>query len=254
MADTLRMSVGAAASCHFRPWISTFAGMKMRKVDRVNLPLRLLIFATVLFTLVIALGYAVTAGWFREFDIAVSNALNLRRGESNEWLILIMQGISWIGGGVQRYIMITILTIVLWRWWDWGTGLAMGLTTLISSFASDVMKVFFARIRPDLVTQLDPISSAAYPSGHANNAAVVYILFIMLVPQARHPGWQMLAAIMILLTGLSRIMLGVHWPTDVIGGWMLGMSFASAAAAVIAYRQHQQSAALPSVLAPDPSV
>ncbi len=213
---------------------------------QMTLPTRLLLSAAVLFTLVIVLGYAVTAGWFRGFDIAVSHALNLRRGVSSDALILFMQGISWIGGGVQRYIIITILTLALWRWWGWGAGLAMGLTALISSVTSDMLKMFFARIRPDLVTQLDPISSAAYPSGHSNNAAVVYILFIMLVPQARHPGWQLLAAMMILLTGLSRIMLGVHWPTDVIGGWMLGASFALSAAAVITHRQHLRKGELAS--------
>jgi undecaprenyl-diphosphatase len=202
----------------------------------VSLPIRLLLSAILLFALVIALGYAVTTGYFRAFDIAVSHALNMQRGVSPDWLILIMQGISWIGGGIQRYIIVTILTVVLWRWWGWGAGLAMGLTTLVSAFTSDMMKLFFARLRPDLVPQLDPITSAAFPSGHANNAAVVYILFIMLVPQVRHRGWQMAAMVMILLTGLSRIMLGVHWPTDVIGGWMLGMSFALGAAAVISYR------------------
>jgi undecaprenyl-diphosphatase len=202
----------------------------------VSLPIRLLLSAILLFALVIALGYAATIGYFRAFDIAVSHALNMQRGVSPDWLIIIMQGISWIGGGVQRYIIVTILTVVLWRWWGWGAGLAMGLTTLVSAFTSDMMKVFFARLRPDLVPQLDPVTSAAFPSGHANNAAVVYILFIMLVPQVRHRGWQMAAMGMILLTGLSRIMLGVHWPTDVIGGWMLGMSFALGAAAVISYR------------------
>jgi undecaprenyl-diphosphatase len=126
----------------------------------------------------------------------------------------------------------------------------MGITTLVSAFTSDVMKYFFARVRPDLVTQLDPISSPAFPSGHANNAAVVYILFIMLVPQARHPLWQLAAAAMILLTGLSRILLGVHWPTDVIGGWMLGTAYALMAGAVISYRQHQRQGEFPSILAP----
>ena len=37
---------------------------------------------------------------------------------------------SWIGGGIQRYVIVTILTIALWRWWGWGAALAMGLTTL----------------------------------------------------------------------------------------------------------------------------
>lgn len=216
----------------------------------MTLPFRLLTGSAVLFVLVIALGFAVTEGHFRAFDIAVSHALNMQRGTSPDWLILVMQGISWIGGGLQRYVIVTLLTVALWRWWGWGAALAMGITTLISAFTSDVMKYFFARVRPDLVTQLDPISSPAFPSGHSNNAAVVYILFIMLVPQARHPLWQLAAAVMIVLTGLSRVMLGVHWPTDVLGGWMLGTSFALMAGAIIAYCQHQKQGEFPSILAP----
>lgn len=216
----------------------------------MNLSIRLLASAVIGFAAVVLLGFAVTAGWFYNFDVTVSNALNMRRGASPDWLILSMQGISWIGGGVQRYIMVGILTIALWRWWGLGAALAMGLTTLVSAFASEVLKFYFGRLRPDLVPQLDIINNAAYPSGHANNAAVVYILFIMLVPQARHPGWQLAAAAMIFITGLSRIMLGVHWPTDVIGGWILGTSFALATASVIAYRRHIRAAAFPSILKP----
>jgi undecaprenyl-diphosphatase len=200
---------------------------------------------------VVLLGQAVTAGHFHSFDIAVSHALNMQRGVAPDWLILVMQGISWIGGGIQRYIIVTLLTIALWRWWGWGAALAMGIPTLVSAFTSDVMKMFFGRLRPDMVPHLDAIGSPAFPSGHATNAAVVYILFIMLVPQARHPLWQLAAVVMILLTGLSRIMLGVHWPTDVIGGWMLGTAFALMAAAVIAYRQNQRKAKFPSILAPE---
>jgi undecaprenyl-diphosphatase len=218
--------------------------------NRNPLAPRLALAAILFFITTIMLGFAVRAGGFHHFDLAISHALNMRRGASPDWLILVMQGISWIGGGIQRYIIVTILTVALWRWWGWGAGLAMGLTTLVSAFTSDIMKIYFARLRPDLVVQLDPITSPAFPSGHANNAAVVYILFIMLVPQARHPLWQTSAAVMILLTGLSRVMLGVHWPTDVIGGWMLGTSFALLAATVIAHRQHQRQGRFPSVLAP----
>ena len=216
----------------------------------MRLPLKLFLGALLLFALVIALGLAVTAGHFREFDLAVSNAMNMQRGAAPEWLILSMQGISWIGGGIQRYVIVGILTLALWRWWGWGSALAMGLTTLVSAFTSEILKAYFGRERPDLIPHLFTETSAAYPSGHANNAAVVYILFIMLVPQARHPGWQLAAAFMIIITGFSRIMLGVHWPTDVIGGWMLGTSFALMAGAVIAYRQHQRQGEFPSVLAP----
>ena len=206
----------------------------------MKLSMRLMLCSLLLFISVIALGYAVTTGWFLDFDLAVSHALNMERGTSPDWLIWFMQGISWLGGGVQRYIMVIILTFALWRWWGWGAGLAMGLTSLVSAFTSDALKLFFGRLRPDLVMQLDPIHSPAFPSGHANNAAVVYILFIILVPQARLPVWQLVAFVMIVLTGLSRIMLGVHWPTDVIGGWMLGAAFALVAAAIIARRQYDR--------------
>lgn len=215
----------------------------------MKLPYRLALAAFTLMILAIMLGYAVAGGHFRAFDIGVSNALNLRRGVSSDWLILLMQGISWIGAGVQRFIIIGLLTVALWRWWGWGAAFAMGITTVVAAFTSNVMKHFFERIRPDLVEQLDPITTPAFPSGHANNAAVFYILFIMLIPQARHPAWQLAAALMILLTGLSRILLGVHWPTDVIGGWLIGTSFALGAGAVISYRQHQKQGEAPSILA-----
>ena len=213
----------------------------------MTLSARLFLTALLLFVAVIALGFAVTSGHFHDFDIALSHALNLQRGVSHDWLILVMQGISWIGGGIQRYVVVGILALALWRWSGRGAALAMAVATLASAMTSDILKNFFARVRPDLVPQLDLMSSPAFPSGHATNAAVVYLLFIMLVPQARHPAWQLATAAMILLTGLSRILLNVHWPTDVIGGWMLGTSFALMAAAVISFRREQRKSKAPTV-------
>ena len=108
-----------------------------------------------LFAAVMALGYSADAGHFRSFDLAVSHALNLRDGQSPNWLILFMQAISWIGGGIQRYVIVALLAAALWRWWGWGAGVAMGLTTLVSALTSEVLKIYFARVRPDLVPQLE---------------------------------------------------------------------------------------------------
>jgi undecaprenyl-diphosphatase len=192
----------------------------------VTLARRWFLAAAALFGGVLLLGWLVRRGDLLGFDLAISYALNLERGRSSDILIVLMQAISWVGGGVQRYGIVALLAAVLWRWWGWRAGLAMGLAALVSSGVSSLLKMSFARVRPDLVAQLDPIHSPAFPSGHATNAAVVYILFIMLLPQARHQVWQWLAGGMILLTGLSRVMLGVHWPSDVVGGWMLGAAFA----------------------------
>ena len=93
----------------------------------MTLSARLLVTAFLLFAAVIALGFAVTAGRFHDFDIALSHALNMQRGVSPDWLIHAMQGVSWIGGGIQRYVIVGILALALWRWWGWEAALARRL-------------------------------------------------------------------------------------------------------------------------------
>jgi undecaprenyl-diphosphatase len=200
----------------------------------------LVLTAFILFGAVSILGFLSINGFFRGFDHSLSAALSLEVGVSPPWLIQIMKIISWIGGGIQRFVIVALLSAALWRYWGWGAGLAMALTSLLSAFTSETLKHYFGRLRPDFVPQLDPITSFAYPSGHATNAAVVYLLFVLLMPNRAHIGWQILAAIMIFLTGLSRIMLAVHWPSDVLGGWMLGSSFALGAYAVIVFREQNK--------------
>ncbi len=179
------------------------------------------------------LGFAVTAGIGGDIDFAISNALSLRAGQSPQWLIDVIWAISWIGGGVQRYIIVTLLAVALWFRVGRSAGIAMALASLISSILSDVLKGFYGRLRPDLIPHLDLQHSAAYPSGHATSAAVVYILFALLMPKAQRPAWLAVALVFTLLTGLSRVMLGVHWASDVIGGWMLGTAFAMGAYALM---------------------
>lgn len=191
-------------------------------IDRVRLSAA----AIGLFAFALWLGFVVTAGDLSGFDISVSRIFNLHRGVSSDWIIAAAQFISWIGGGVQRYIMVTLLSLGLWRFWGLRAGLVMALTSLLSSFASDIFKIYFGRLRPELVPHLENITSYAYTSGHATNAAAVYLLFILLMPGGARTAWKILALFLTIATGLSRVMLGVHWPSDVIGGWMLGSAFA----------------------------
>ncbi len=179
-----------------------------------------LVFASLL------LGVLVTHGAWRALDLAMAQQLGLVAGQAPHALILLMQAISWSGGGVQRYLMVTLLAAGLWRWWGWRAGTAMALSSLLAAWWSDWLKAEFARPRPAITAHLDWVNNAAYPSGHAMNAALVYLLFILLMPGTAHRGWQAAALLLAALTGLSRIMLGVHWTTDVLGGWMLGAGLA----------------------------
>lgn len=177
------------------------------------------------------LGWAIAAGVPQAVDLALSAPLSLQRGLSPAWLIALMQAISWVGGGPQRTVIVIIIALALWRWRGALAGSTLALAALGSTLTSDWLKLFYLRLRPSLVPHLDSvIANQSYPSGHATNAAVVYVLFALLAPPALRPRLLVLAALLTFLTGLSRVMLGVHYPSDVLGGWMLGLAFALLAA------------------------
>ena len=182
--------------------------------------------ATLLVAATVLLGFAVSAGWLVATDLYVSNALSLRVGQSSPQLIAFMQGISWIGGGTPRWIICILLSALVWHWCGRRCGIALAGATLLSNLASNALKFAFDRARPDIIEHLDHVNSASYPSGHATSAAVVYLLLAWLAP----PRWRSLAwalaATMIVLNGFSRIMLGVHWASDIVGGTILGTAFA----------------------------
>lgn len=187
---------------------------------------RPIVAAIILIVGVILLGLVVSAGWLVAADLRISNALSFRVGQSSAPFISFMQGVSWIGGGTPRWIICILLAALVWHWCGRRCGIALAGAALLSNLASNALKFAFDRARPDIIDHLDHVNSASYPSGHATSAAVVYLLLAWLAP----PRWRAfawtLAAAMILLNGFSRIMLGVHWASDIVGGTMLGTAFA----------------------------
>lgn len=187
---------------------------------------RLLIGTAGLLLAVVLLGLAVSAGWLDATDWRISHALSLSVDDSNPMLIAFMQGASWIGGGTPRWIIVILLCGVVWRWCGPRCAIALGGASLLSNLASSLLKLGFGRARPDLIEHLDHQTSFSYPSGHATSAAVVYLLLAWLAPPRWRPFAWALALTMIVLNGFSRIMLGVHWASDIAGGTMLGAAFA----------------------------
>lgn len=185
-----------------------------------------ILIAASLFLAAILLGFAVSADWTRAADWQVSQALSFRVGQSSDAAIAFMQGVSRIGGGTPRWILCILLSVLVWRWCGRRYGIALAGAALLSNLASNALKVAYDRARPDLIPHLDHVTSASYPSGHATSAAVVYLLLAWLAPPRwRAAAWS-LAVAMIVLNGFSRIMLGVHWFSDIVGGTMLGAAFA----------------------------
>jgi undecaprenyl-diphosphatase len=98
-------------------------------------------------------------------------------------------------------------------------------------FLNWALKLAFDRPRPDIVPHLREVASSSFPSGHAMTSAAVYLTLgtlLMRLAQGRLAKFYCIAVAMLatLLVGSTRVFLGVHYPTDVLAGWLLGLSWA----------------------------
>jgi undecaprenyl-diphosphatase len=104
-------------------------------------------------------------------------------------------------------------------------GLALLLVITTGRGLSEVQKYWIARPRPDLEPHLVIVKTSSFPSGHATSSMIFYVTFAIALTTATRWARPAVAAgvLLSLLIGLSRVMLGVHWPSDVIGGWAFGL-------------------------------
>jgi undecaprenyl-diphosphatase len=137
-------------------------------------------------------------------------------------------------GGVGVLSLITLLSVI----YLWLQGLQrIAIYTLLAIVGglllSTLLKTGFDRPRPDIVTHGSLVYTASFPSGHSMLSAVVYLTgaaLLAMVHKTRKLRIYLVgcAILTTLLVGISRIYLGVHWPSDVLAGWAAGMAWASA--------------------------
>ena len=143
------------------------------------------------------------------------------------WLQQVMVDITALGS-VALLTIITALAAgyLVARRKPWLAAFTVGAVAG-GAVISTALKATYARTRPDIVEHLVGIDSASFPSGHAMNSAVTFLTLAVLLGRAEKSAtvrrYLISAAIALtLLVGFSRLYLGVHWPTDVAAGWIVG--------------------------------
>lgn len=132
-----------------------------------------------------------------------------------------------LGGSPVLLPATLAIALIAWRIRrDWRASAWFVALTLAGRLLVELQKVWTMRLRPDAHEQLAPIVSYAFPSGHSANATMVWLGAALLLANGRGRRWALAAAALVaLIVGLTRPMLGVHWPSDVVAGWSLGLVF-----------------------------
>ncbi|MFJ9820790.1 phosphatase PAP2 family protein [Streptomyces sp. NPDC101151] len=127
----------------------------------------------------------------------------------------------------MRLVCAAAAVWLVWRHAAWWTALWLAVTCAVATIVQQSVKAAVDRPRPVWPDPVDSAHYAAFPSGHAMTATVVcgLLLWVLHRHGAGRALWRTavsLAAVSVVGVGLTRVWLGVHWPSDVVGGWLFG--------------------------------
>ncbi|GGW59731.1 MULTISPECIES: phosphatase PAP2 family protein [Streptomyces] len=136
----------------------------------------------------------------------------------------------------MRLLCAAVALWLVWRRAAWWTAAWLVTVSAVGTALQQGLKAALGRERPVWTDPVDSAHYAAYPSGHALTATVVLGLLLWLLHRhgARPVLWRTamsVALVSVVGVGLTRVWLGVHWPTDVVGGWLMGAMLVSLAIA-----------------------
>lgn len=218
--------------------LSGFHALKSRVAARDRTELLLLVGTLVLLgsvLLILNLAGEVLEGDTLDFDKRMLSALrkadNPAQPIGPAWLETAAFDITALGG--PTVLGMTVLAVVgfLVLHGMYRNAAFVFFATVGAWMLNDLLKEVFARPRPQVVPHLRQVMTLSFPSGHALTSAAVFLTLgalLMRVAQTRLVKFYIMFIAMFatLLVGTTRVYLGVHYPTDVLAGWLIGISWA----------------------------
>ena len=178
------------------------------------------------FLLIPIWGFAALVGEIHEkeifpFDAPILNMLHAIETPGRDRFFVWVSRIGFLWGTIPIDVLILAYLAIRRRFRD---SLFFGLAVIGSAVLDIVGKNYFARARPDLWLSITPETNYSFPSGHAMGSATLGMALVLLCWGTRWR-WPMLvvATVFVFLVGLSRLYLGVHYPSDILAGWCVAI-------------------------------
>ena len=164
--------------------------------------------------------------------VSLRNADDPSRPIGPAWVESALLDLTAIGGPTVLALVVFAVVGFLALQTRYHTALVVLITAASGEVANIAIKNAFMRPRPTVVPHLREAFSTSFPSGHAMESAIIYLtLGAMLMRLAERRITKLycmgMAIFVTFLVGMSRVYLGVHYPTDVLGGWIFGFMWAS---------------------------
>jgi undecaprenyl-diphosphatase len=213
---------------------------------KILVNLFILVTALLLFTLV---AREVVSGSTKEFDEIVLNYLRdngtAKLPIGPRWFTGWMIDITSLGGATIIFLITSAVVFYFLIQKQYEFMWLVLIATIGGVFLSFGLKELFARERPPLIYHLLKVKSMSFPSGHAMMSSIFYLTQAALFAKAQSnknlKAYTLLIAIvLVFLIGVSRIYLGVHYPTDVLAGWSIGLAWASLCWLAATYLQRRK--------------
>ncbi len=163
------------------------------------------------------------AGWLDGLNVGLLSAAGRARETGvGGHVTTIMRLASAIGGTAGRLVLLALVLVPLFWIGRRASAVWLMLTMAVGTALNLVLKQIFAAPRPDLLPHLDNVHTYSFPSGHAAGN-MMFFGAVAMIAGGRIA--LLCAGSMIALIGVSRVWLGVHWPSDVTAGWIEGLGW-----------------------------
>jgi len=174
--------------------------------------------------LVVALALLVSSGLSGPVDSTIIGAV---RAPELAGLLAPLRQITELGSTLAVIVVAALTAALAAAIGPWRHGVIGAITIVAASFLNGAIKLAIARERPALLEPLVQEHGFSFPSGHSALGMVAYGILAVVIGRSRLPrplraGLIGALLVLVLLIGLSRVWLGVHYPTDVLAGWTAG--------------------------------